>query len=127
MRSELLGQLLRNGTSTAGFLLPHQATLHHGSGHRAEVYARVLVEALVFRSHQGLQQAGSNVIIVYEDAVFAQRPSSHQYSVGTHHLRGKLADGIFELLNGWHVAYPSLDNGREEHHRSDHSQQQEEP
>ena len=48
---ELLGKLLRDRTAATGTCLPHQPTLDDGSSESDEVYARMLIESLILRSH----------------------------------------------------------------------------
>ena len=128
LRIELLGQLLGDGAATAGTLLPHDATLHDGSPEGWEVDARMLVESRVFRSHEGVDEVGRELVVVHHDAVVAVGvPHAENLPVGRIHLRGRAAHGVLQILHIGHVAHPSVPDGHKAQKQEQHYAAQQAP
>ena len=90
----LLGQLLRQGGSSA---LGAQAG--QGAAQGPEVYAGMLVKALVFGGDQGLHQMRRQLVELRVDAVFLKK-SPHHFAVGVQDLGGQKALGVGNFLGG---------------------------
>ena len=127
-RIQLLGQLLRDGRAAASRLLSQQSSLDDSTSEGYEVNARVVVEAHVLGSHQRLYQRGCQLGVVYQYAVLTiVVPRTHDFSVSGIYLCGKSVDGVLQVLDGRHVAYPAPLYSHESKRCRQHDQQQQCP
>ena len=111
---ELLGQLLRDGGTTAGTRLSHDATLQDSAPQGDEVDTRMLIEALVLGGYQSSNKSCGQLLVADHDSVFLILVIRTQLlSIGRIDDGCILADGILKVLNIWHVTDESKPNGKE--------------
>ena len=68
---ELLGQLLRNRTTTTCTGLSHQSAFHDGTTERDEVYSRMLIETLILCGNESTHQIWRELVIINHDTILA--------------------------------------------------------
>ena len=76
---KLLGKLLGDGTATAGILLHQDTALHYGTRRGVGVNARMFGKTYIFRSYQGVNDIGRQIIVSHKHAVFLTIGISTQY------------------------------------------------
>ena len=109
---ELLGKLLGDGGASSRLNLPQDAALDDSTTQSPKVYARVLVESLVFGSHQSVDHVRRNLLVRHHHAVFlVQVPRTQHFSVGTVYLCGIAVDGVLQVFQLGQVTYPAIPNG----------------
>ncbi len=113
-RIKLFGKLLGDGTATAGVLLHQDTTLHHGTRQSVGINARMLGKAYVFRSNQGIDDIGRQLIVAHKHTIFLTIGISTQYfSIIGKDFCGKFVIRILQILHRRHIAYPALGYGKE--------------
>ena len=94
-----LGQLLGDGGAAALGGIPAQEGFEHHAGQGLDVHARMLIKALVFRGHGGLDQRGSQFVIAYESSVLYM-VGGKDLSFLRNDLGGQLGVRVLQLLQG---------------------------
>ena len=113
-RIKLFGKLLGDGTATAGILLHQDTALHYGTRQGVGVNARMFGKTYIFRSYQGVDDIGRQIIVSHKHAVFLTIGISTQYfSVLGKDFCGKFVIRIFQVFHRRHIAYPALGYGKE--------------